>query len=279
MKAPVAISKDGFTARWRPPKQPEPGDPKIAVALIRVSKSSQELGPEAQKIEIQKWATAGGIQVVTWHSEEISGLADVSQRPGLIAALTDLRPHNAGWLVVAKRDRLARCVRAAAIIDNTARGSGAKVVCANGECDDDGSPESDLMRTIVDAIAAYERARIAIRTKEALGVKKIRGELVGSMPYGKKLGADGKTLDDDPVEMEVVRFVNDGIRDGRSLMDVRAELVSVGKLTRTGREFKINQLRRMLSSELAGQLAQATREALGRQTKSVPHFSDVPAAA
>ncbi len=109
-------------------------------------------------------------------------------------------------LLVAKRDRLARDVAVAALIERLVERQKARVLTADGTGNSDG-PEGVLMRGILDVLAQYERALIRARTKAALAVKKARRELVGSAPfgYGPELGVDGRPLPDAklvPVESE-----------------------------------------------------------------------------
>src|SRR6185437_2063571 len=93
----------------------------------------QQLGPEAQRRAIGAWAETNGVEVVAWHADQgISGGSDLDERPGLVAALADLRLLGAGVLVVAKRDRIARDVYVAATIERAVDHGGARVVCADG---------------------------------------------------------------------------------------------------------------------------------------------------
>src|SRR5436190_1719597 len=59
--------------------------------------------------------------------------------------------------------------------------------------DDDG-PTGRLMRQIIDAFSEYERQIIKARTKAALQAKKRRGERVGQIPFGWRLGTGGCIL-------------------------------------------------------------------------------------
>jgi len=69
----------------------------------------------------------------------------------VLAALAALKEHNASVLLVAKRDRLARDVLVAAMVERLAERTGARVVAADGTAEGDG-PEAVLMRRIVDAL-------------------------------------------------------------------------------------------------------------------------------
>lgn len=161
------------------------GDPKRAVAYIRVSTRDQELGPEAQRAAIERWAAASGVDVVAWCEDlGVSGAAALDKRPGLLSAIEGLSVHNAGALVVAKRDRLARDVIVAAMVERLAQRVGAQIVSADGAGNGSG-PEAELMRLLLSAFAQYERHMIAARTKAALAIKRSRGEKTGgSLPLG-----------------------------------------------------------------------------------------------
>lgn len=107
-------------------------------------------------------------------------------------------------LLVAKRDRLGRDPLVVAMIESAVQRKGARIVSAAGEGTDSDSPSDVLMRRMVDAFAEYERLVIGARTKAALQAKKIRGERVGSIPYGYQLDGDGKTLRTDVDEQAVL---------------------------------------------------------------------------
>ena len=172
-------------------------DSSKVVAYIRVSTEDQHLGPEAQIAAINVWATRQNVTVVAVHRDlGVSGATPLADCPGLMAALNDLSVHGAGMLVVAKRDRLARDVMKAAMVEASAEKVGARVVSAAGEGDGT-DPAAQLMRTIVDAFAQYERAMIAARTRAALAVKKMKGERTGGIPYGFAVDADGRLISND----------------------------------------------------------------------------------
>lgn len=216
-------------------RSPRPAaDPKVAVAYVRVSTVEQDLGPDAQRAAIAAWAAGQGVRVVAWHEDRLSGSTPVGERPGFLAALEGLRTAGAGLLVLAKRDRLARGVAVAVVAEELVREAGARVVTADGVADGD-RPEDAFMRTIQDAVAQLERARIAQRTRAALAVKRARGERISrSIPYGMRLAADGIHLEADPAEQAVVRQVLALRAEGLSLRAVGAALVARGCLPRGG---------------------------------------------
>ncbi len=209
------------------------GDPKVAVAIVRVSTEDQALGPEAQRRDITAWAARSGVSIASWHEDRLSGATPAEDRPGLLAALGALRQHRAGLLVAAKRDRIARDVVIAATVEQLARDAGARVVTADGVSVED-TPEAALMRTLMDAFAQYERALIRARTKAALRVKRARGERYSRRaPLGFRL--EGERLVEDATERAVLERVRALRSEGLSLARVASRLNAEGVKCRGGR--------------------------------------------
>lgn len=188
------------------------GDPKRAVAYVRVSTEEQALGPEAQLDMIRRWAAACGVEVVATFEDRLSGGSQPHERPGLQAALAALREQGAGVFVVAKRDRIARDTLITGTLERLIVQSGAALLSASGEGTDDDGPSGLMMRGIVDVFAQYERAMIQARTKSALGVLKRRGQRVGSVPFGFVVDAE-KHLHHDPGEQAALARMRE-LRDG-----------------------------------------------------------------
>lgn len=160
------------------------GMQKTAVAYLRISTEDQHNGADAQRQAIEAWSSQQGVHIAHWsHDLGVSGAAPLEDRPGLMEALEALREHSSELLVCAKRDRLARDVGTAAAIERLVRESGAQIATADG-LDAADTPEGQLIRCIIDAMAQYERALIRSRTKAALKAKKARGERTGSIPFG-----------------------------------------------------------------------------------------------
>jgi DNA invertase Pin-like site-specific DNA recombinase len=228
------------------PRRCRPGNSKLAVAYLRVSTEDQKLGPEAQRSAIEAWAAHEGITVAAWHVDQgVSGGSDLDDRPGLVAALGELRALRAGVLVVAKRDRLARDVAVAATIERAARACGAKVVSADGAGNGDG-PADAFMRTILDAAAAYERALIRARTKAALRAKRDRGQRAGAVPFGFTADAAG-VLAPNATEQAVIAHVRELRAAGLPLRAIVRECSGAGLVSRAGTPITLTQVARMLA--------------------------------
>ena len=158
--------------------------------------------------------------------------------------------HRAGVLVVAKRDRLARDVMAAAMLERMVVDAGARIVSAAGEGTDSNDPSAVLMRTLVDAFAQYERAMIAARTKAALGAKRARGERAGTVPYGFTADAAGR-LAPCAAERAVIAQVHALRAAGLSQRAIVAELARAGVVGRTGNGLALLQVQNILATVAA----------------------------
>jgi DNA invertase Pin-like site-specific DNA recombinase len=221
------------------------GDPKTAIGYLRVSTEEQHLGPEAQRAAIGSWAEREGVRLAAWYEDQgVSGGSELNARPGLSAALVGLREHNAGVLVVAKRDRLARDVAIARAITGFVEKAGASVRSADGTSDAVG-PEGMMMKTMIDAFAEYERALIGQRTKAALAAKKARGEAIGPPPYGYKIGPNGVLVPEDE-EQAVVAMIVGLARDDATEKEIVEAVEKRGFRSRAGKPLGQSQVHRIL---------------------------------
>src|SRR5580658_2082360 len=183
-----------------------PGNPRLAIAYIRVSKEEQQLGPEAQRQAIEAYARREGIGIVEWCTDHLCGATELEDRPGLIAALSALQQQRAGVLLVLRRDHVARDAAVAALINRKVRQMGARILSSDGAGNGE-DPADVFMRTVLDGAAEFERALIRQRTKAALAAKKKRGERTGNVPYGFRVGADKRHLEPEPAEQAVMERI------------------------------------------------------------------------
>lgn len=223
------------------------GNMKVAIGYVRVSTDEQRLGPEAQRASIEAWAAREGVQVAAWHADHgVSGATPIEGRPGLCGALAALRAEGAGVLAVAKRDRVARDVVIAAMVERATTAAGARLASADGTGNGD-TPADAFMRTVIDGAAAYERGLIRARTTAALAAKAARGERTGEMAYGYRLAADGIRIEPDDAEQAVLAAVRELRAAGLAHRAVVRVLADRGLASRAGRPFGQTQVARMLA--------------------------------
>lgn len=200
-----------------------------------------------QRAALQAWCARAGVELLAvFEDVGVSGASPLEKRPGLLQALAALETHDAGVLLVARRDRLARDVVLAAMTDRLAERVGARVVSCAGEGTDADDPASQLMKTLLDAFSQYERALIASRTRSTLAAKKQRGELTGSAPLGRRVAADGRTLEPDAREQEALQLIRELRAGGMSLREIASELEARGVHNRAGRRWHPEAVNRAL---------------------------------
>lgn len=127
-----------------------------------------------------------------WGCAAVFADADVSGadefREKLWAAIDSLK--KGGVLLVWKRDRLARNVYLAEMINRAVAKKGGRIVAVSGDVEGDG-PEQVLVRQVVAAMAEYERKLIGIRTSAALRLYQSQGRRVSSIPpFGWSVSED-----------------------------------------------------------------------------------------
>ena len=141
------------------------------VGLARVS-------TDAQDAQLQEDALndAGVVRIFT---DTVSSRKQVSDRPGLVAALDYLREGDT--LVVWQLDRLGRSTKEILTIadDLHARGIGLRILAGTLVGDYQPTGAGKLFFTILSAFAEFERDQIHMRTMAGLKAAKARGNVGG----------------------------------------------------------------------------------------------------
>lgn len=206
----------------------------IAVGYVRVSTESQidGLGLDVQRASIEALADAEGFTLAAIYSDEgISGSEDVAGRRGLAAALDDLAAGTATVLIIPKLDRLARDLMVQEQVLADAWRTGARVLsCSETErtyCqpNDPTDPARQLIRQVLGAVAAYERAMI--RARLVAGRRRRiadTGYAGGPEPYGWS----------DQTERDVLDAVTDMRVHHATWLDISDALNMSGRLKRNG---------------------------------------------
>jgi hypothetical protein len=98
---------------------------------------------------------------------------------------------------------------------------------------------------VLASVSQWEREAIGERTSAAMQHKRSKGELVGAVPYGYDLGADGKTLVANEAEQLVVTAVREYRAAGLSLRTIGDRLVERGMVPRKGGAWNPAQIKRI----------------------------------
>lgn len=148
----------------------------MLIGYMRVSKAD---GSQANYLQ-RDALIAAGVDVAHIYEDQASGKRE--DRPGLIACLKALRPHDT--LIVWKLDRLGRDLRHLinTVHDLTGRGIGLKILTGHGATIDTTTAAGKLVFGIFAALAEFERELIAERTTAGLASARARGRN-GGRPY------------------------------------------------------------------------------------------------
>ena len=190
-----------------------------AVGYVRVSTEEQAregLSLDAQEEKIRAYCTAKGWRLVRIYRDEGFSGKDLN-RPGLQSLIQDLRNNGIEAVVVAKLDRLTRSVRDLGyLIDDLFDGV---ALASVEESLDTTTAGGRFVLNILGAVAQWERETIAERTRNTLRFKRERGEWVGRIPYGFKIGPDGRLVED-PEEIKNIQRMKRLRRRGRSYREI-----------------------------------------------------------
>ena len=204
------------------------------VIYCRVSTEGQALegiSLEAQAHKLSQWASLNDCEIIG--SYEDAGLSGTrSDRPGLTAAMETACKHKAA-LVVYSLSRLSRSTAdTIALADQLAK-SGAELVSLSEKIDTSSASGKMIFR-LLSVLNEFERDQIAERTSNALQHKKSKGELVGSVPFGYSLAADGIKLEENPTQQEALLLIGKLRAKGLSLRQIAQELTQLGVPTAKG---------------------------------------------
>jgi DNA invertase Pin-like site-specific DNA recombinase len=220
-------------------RRPIATDPRAAVAYLRVSTDAerQAHGLDVQREAIATWAAREGVRLVGWHQDEISGTTAHQRRPGLGAALLELRQQRAGVLVVHRIDRLARDAHEGAIVERVLQDAGAQIVAIEGGGDTN-DPAGRLVRQIMLAAAEFEGALIRDRIRATKASLRRRGLLEGGEPpYGWAVG-EGRRLVPCDEERAMLARLEAWRAEGLSLRRIALEARRQGLLNRRGKPLR-----------------------------------------
>jgi len=197
------------------------------VGYVRVSTEEQAqngVSLEDQCGRIVAYAKAHGHALVTIERDEgLSGATPPADRPGLSRALAMVRSGQADALAFTDLTRLSRSTRDVLDLADDASTAGWDLVSLKENIDTT-SAAGRMFLSMLAVFSQFEREQTAERVRAALAHKRSRNERTGQVPYGSTLGADGRTLLEDPKEQQVLKRIRSLRRNGKSLRAVTAYL-------------------------------------------------------
>ena len=168
-------------------------------------------------------------------------------RPGMARLLAMVDAGEVQTVIIAKLDRLTRSVKDLCTLLERFERRGVALVSV-AESLDTSSAAGRLVLNIMTAVSQWEREAIGERTRDAMRHKRSNGERVGNIPYGFRLAADGRHLEQDPGEQTVLAEIRRFRREGATLRGIAAALNHRARKTRRGTAWRLESVVRALKS-------------------------------
>jgi DNA invertase Pin-like site-specific DNA recombinase len=215
------------------------GGARRVVGYVRVSTEKQANEGHslaAQRAKLAAYCELYGLELVTVHADEGASGSKMSGRPGLEAALADVRSRRADVLLVLKLDRLTRSTRDLGdLLDDAGRRGWA--LMSVSEQLDTSSASGRLVVGVLGVVAQWEREATAERTASVMRSMAAEGRYTGGrVPYGYRLEEGGRLVVED-AEQVALQAIRELRASGLSLRKVAAVLEERGMLTREGRRW------------------------------------------
>jgi len=210
------------------------------IGYIRVSTNRQEIGPEMQRAAIE---ARFGPNIVWFEDIAVSGSKTLANRPGLGRAIVSLEKGDT--LAVYRLDRVARDLMTQLVVEDQVLKAGAKLISCAGEGTENEGPEAKLFRSILGAIAEFERELIKARVKSAMALKKAKGEKTGGQsPFGYD-SHDGKLVpnqDEQGIIAKILRYRVDKM----PIRSIIKALNGASIPTKMGKQWNISQIQKII---------------------------------
>ncbi len=202
---------------------------RVAV-YMRVSSDEQR---ERETIEIQRdflneYCRLYGLEVADVYADDgVSGTIPLHERPEGRRLLEDAKAGKFATLLVYRLDRLGRSLLVTVDAHDRLQAAGVALKSAT-EPIDTSNPGGRLIFQMLASFAEYERAAIAERTRAGLHRAYRGGKHTGRIPYGYRLGADGKSLEVVEEEAELIRQIFANVASGSTLYAESKRLNTLG---------------------------------------------------
>lgn len=149
-------------------------------AYIRVSTARQEESPEVQRSRLVGYAQSQNLNINCIHVDKVSGTMPLEKRPSGSKLLAQLNPGDV--VICTKLDRMFRSALDAISTLERLKENSISLHLLDMGGDVTGNGVSQLVFTILAAVAQLERERIAERIREVKQHQKAQGKYLG----GKK---------------------------------------------------------------------------------------------
>jgi len=222
---------------------------KQAIVYTRVSTNEQSVegvSLEMQESKAKAYCHLNDLLIKNIFSDIASG--KTSKRSGLQDALGNCKKGDT--LIVYSLSRLSRSVMDTLAIADDLNQRGIDLVSLS-ERIDTSTPAGRLVLTVLSGMNQWEREQLAVRTRDALQMKRAKGERTGAIPYGYQLAEDGVHLVKDGMEQLMIGLAKELKREGKSLRQIARRLTDEGFAPKRGKQFHAQTVKNLLTFQPA----------------------------
>lgn len=217
-----------------------------AVAYARFSSDNQrDESIDAQMYAIEAYAQHNDIELVGTYIDRAKS-ATTDQRPNFQKMITDSATGEFDAIIVHKLDRFARSKYDSAIYKQKLKVNKVRLISVTENID--GTPESIILESVLEAMAEYYSKNLAREVMKGLNENAKNAVHTGGIP---PLGYDikDKKLVINQHEAEAVKIIFEMYNDGHSYGEIIKTLNSKGYKTKLGNDFGKNSLFEILRNE------------------------------
>jgi DNA invertase Pin-like site-specific DNA recombinase len=218
-----------------------------AIGYVRVSTEKQAdhgVSLEAQNEKIRAMAVVQGAdlaEVIVDAGESAKSL----DRPGMQRLLALVDAKAVDTVIIAKLDRLTRSVKDLATLLERFTRRGVSLVSV-AESLDTATAAGRLVLNIMVSVSQWEREAIGERTRDAMAHKRANGQRVGTIPFGYRIAQDGRNLEEEPAEQDILARIHELKASGNTTREIADELNRQGYVTRRGTAWRFEYVAKVL---------------------------------
>lgn len=219
-----------------------------AVAYARYSSDSQsEESIESQLKAIYKYAEANDINIVSEYVDRAKSATNTN-RPAFQKMLADSKLKVFNMIIVHKLDRFSRDRYDFAISKRLLKLNSVRLVSVLENLDD--SPESIIMESLLEGMAAYYSANLSREVKKTMAEHVMQGKHMGGIPpLGYDVNPNTKEYVINEQEAFAVRLIFQMYLKDHGYMSIIETLNNMNYKTKRGNPFGKNSLHEILRNE------------------------------
>lgn len=164
-------------------------------------------------------------------------------REGFIRLLDMVESGEAQVIILYSLERLSRDMLTLLALERLLDEYDIELHTVEGQIDTS-TPDGFMNFAMKAFLGEMERRQVKYRTKKAMEHKKAHGQVVGSIPYGYT--REGDKLVPVVHERGIIREVNDLYRASARLVDITNHLNEQGTMTREGKPWSPQQVKRLI---------------------------------